>query len=203
MVELLYAVGFFLFAAHVHWLAVNCIWKNSDADPAKARPPLFDFGLQWMTDRAPRLLRVLQMPGWQAVPAALCVLSMVDEKFRTKQGLVHHFVAHGAALLLRCATFSGTLLPDVTQEFKPPKLPWLGATYDLCFSGHTAFAVLCLCHVLSSHAFGGLLKAVAAVVTCFYGASLVARRQHYTFDVVVAAWAMPLLWHATESFLRA
>ena len=108
---------------------------------------------------------------------------------------------HTLILVVRPLCFLGTLLPDASGVGRRPGvLDVRGGVHDLVFSGHTASALAGAC-VLSLHAdptrgLASVLLPWAAFVGCLVQSlCILAARQHYTVDVVVA-WVMaPLLTH--------
>eukprot|EP00475_Leptophrys_vorax_P006359 TRINITY_DN13930_c0_g2_i1.p1 TRINITY_DN13930_c0_g2~~TRINITY_DN13930_c0_g2_i1.p1 ORF type:complete len:299 (+),score=41.64 TRINITY_DN13930_c0_g2_i1:31-897(+) len=112
------------------------------------------------------------------------------------------------ALALRCLTFMVTILPapalhcQVGQgEFHPPetvmqilfRVDVLNGCGDLTFSSHMTYGLLCffcVWYYSESVAFkcvSGLLASALAIL-------IIAQRDHYTLDVVVALYVVPLLW---------
>jgi len=71
---------------------------------------------------------------------------------------------------------------------------------DLVFSSHTIFVMLC---VLTWHKYGGLEWYKQYALYLFvplFGGFVIAARKHYTLDVVVAMYTVPLLWIAYDQF---
>jgi len=72
---------------------------------------------------------------------------------------------------------------------------------DLVFSSHTIFVTLC---ALTWHQYGRMLnwrKITMWVVVVIFGGLVVAARKHYSLDVVVALYTVPLLWIAYDRFI--
>jgi len=72
---------------------------------------------------------------------------------------------------------------------------------DLVFSSHTIFVTLC---ALTWHKYakiGTLEKIVMWCLVIFFGSLVVAARKHYSLDVVVALYTVPLLWIAYDRFI--
>lgn len=71
---------------------------------------------------------------------------------------------------------------------------------DLVFSSHTIFAVLCVL-TWNKYANLSLLQRLASVLFLpVIGLLIIAARKHYTLDVVVAWYTVPLLWIAHEKY---
>jgi membrane-associated phospholipid phosphatase len=69
---------------------------------------------------------------------------------------------------------------------------------DLVFSSHTIFVMLC---VLIWRKYGGwqpIYYYVLYIFVAIFGCAVVAARKHYTLDVVVAMYTVPLLWIAYD-----
>lgn len=66
---------------------------------------------------------------------------------------------------------------------------------DLIFSSHTIFTILGLMTYIEFGAYR-LVKAVAVALSVINSFLIVASRKHYSVDVVVAWYAVPLVYHA-------
>jgi len=122
--------------------------------------------------------------------------------------LSRYLVVCALSQMLRCITFLVTILPGPnyhcrpdSTEYNPPKTvfeilmrknPFLGCG-DLVFSSHTIFVLL---SALTYTKYGDspLLKKVVWVMAFMFGALVVAARKHYTLDIVVAWYTVPLVW---------
>jgi len=114
---------------------------------------------------------------------------------------------------LRIVTFLVTSLPGPnyhcrpnSKEYDPPRgLYDIFARQDpfthcgdLVFSSHTIFIMLC---VLTWKKYSGLPEWSYYCIYVFvliFGAAVISARKHYTLDVVVAMYTVPLLWIAYD-----
>lgn len=116
---------------------------------------------------------------------------------------------------LRILSFSSTQLPGPNYHCRLPEvtavrpmpLSWWGhlvvdvakgTTHgcgDLIFSSHTTFALV---GILTYTEYGGLLitKAIAWLMVATLSVLIVASRKHYTVDVVIAWYVVPLVFYA-------
>lgn len=104
-------------------------------------------------------------------------------------------VSTGTLYVLRALTFASTILPDPTQEFKLPKNPLTGATFDLLFSGHMVFTLTF--NLISLHQ-GWIVSTFSKVCwTTFqilHGLGIIASRHHYTVDVWLSFLITPFVF---------
>lgn len=125
---------------------------------------------------------------------------------------------------LRAATFLGTTLPGAAEHCLPdydwranqPETPYRITPNpgwptkncgDLLFSGHmleTTLNVLVLSKYTEpttncSRATYRRLMCIAALVLIIQAVLTIASRNHYTADVVIAVYLVPLVWHAHET----
>ncbi len=120
-----------------------------------------------------------------------------------------------AAQCLRCVSFLVTSLPGpnyhcrpTSLDYKPPRNPKeiffnLDAFYgcgDLVFSSHTTFVLLCALTYSRYSDHGIWWKRLAWVCVVIFGGMVVAARKHYTLDIIVAWYTVPLLWIAFERY---
>jgi len=119
-----------------------------------------------------------------------------------------------AAQALRIISFLVTTLPGPnyhcrpnSKEYNPPKGIWdilltqdpFTHCGDLVFSSHTIFIMLC---ALTWHKYSRLpahMRVAKWLFVLIFGSLVVAARKHYSLDVVVAMYTVPLLWIAIES----
>jgi hypothetical protein len=118
------------------------------------------------------------------------------------------------AQTLRIICFLVTSLPGpnyhcrpYSAEYNPPK-DVLAILFnadpfkhcgDLVFSSHTIFVMLCAC---TWNKYGPEFIGKKALCCCclVFGTLVVAARKHYSLDVVVAMWTVPLLWIAYDQY---
>lgn len=113
---------------------------------------------------------------------------------------------------LRVITFLVTTLPGPnyhcrpdSPEYNPPKnlldifLRQNGfhGCGDLVFSSHAMFVILCAL-IVQRYSDSKWLKRVWWLCVVVLGVLLVAARKHYTLDIVIAWYTVPLLWIAYE-----
>jgi hypothetical protein len=112
------------------------------------------------------------------------------------------------ALALRCLTFMVTILPapalhcQIGQgEFHPPEnamqiffhVDVIHGCGDLTFSSHMTYGLLCgltVWYYSDSKAF----KALMGVLCVALAILIICQRDHYTLDVVVAWYVVPMIW---------
>lgn len=99
---------------------------------------------------------------------------------------------HAPLLVCRALSFRSTLLPDVTQEFKLPRLLH-GATYDLIFSGHTMFALIPTYMMMYFGWLHPLVTLGVVLLNLVNGVGIIWFRRHYTVDVWLA-WLITSLF---------
>jgi len=118
------------------------------------------------------------------------------------------------AQLLRCCTFLVTILPGPNYHCRPqspdynPPREWGDFFYradafygcgDLVFSSHTIFVLLCTL-TYTKFADGVWIKRRMWVLVGVFGMLVVSARKHYSVDIIVAWYTVPLLWVAYERF---
>jgi len=119
------------------------------------------------------------------------------------------------AQALRIITFLVTSLPSPNYhcrpeapDYNPPRTlltilnpmekdPYKGCG-DLVFSSHTIFVMLCVMTLMRYAQW--LPKKYPAVLALVFSVLVIMARKHYTLDVVVALYTVPLLWLAYEQF---
>jgi len=118
------------------------------------------------------------------------------------------------AQFLRCVTFLVTVLPGPnyhcrpnSPDYSPPQnmadiFLRQDAFYgcgDLLFSSHTIFVLLCaLTYTKYSDSYW--LKRCIWGLVFFFGVLVVSARKHYSVDIIVAWYTVPLLWVACEKY---
>jgi hypothetical protein len=118
-----------------------------------------------------------------------------------------------AAQTLRIICFLSTALPSpnyhcrpLAPDYNPPRTLWTilnpmekdmyHGCGDLVFSSHTIFVMLC---VMTWTKYAPWLpKKYPIGLSLFFALLVVMARKHYTLDVVVALYTVPLLWLAYE-----
>lgn len=127
--------------------------------------------------------------------------------------------------MLRAATYLSTTLPGsadhclIGDELRPPTLMECfykpASLYtncgDLVFSGHMFIVVLVVCAIYQYSARMWSLSSMGhSVLTCtavllalLQACSIIAARNHYTVDVVVAVYLAPMVWGLYDKFLEA
>ena len=142
-------------------------------------------------------------------------------RFHAVAALSRMLAVVSACQLLRIAAFTATQLPSPATHCRPgaptSTLPPARSVADvllvdvarqvnrgcgdLIFSSHVTFT---LTMVLTYQRYGGCraAKLVAWVGVALNALLIVASRKHYTVDIVVAAFTVPLVWAAFEARLR-
>lgn len=145
-------------------------------------PPLSDV----LHDALPPLQqwRVLPEVGHVIPVLALAahILALTDQ--RSLDALRTFLWAHGTLMALRALSFTGTLLPDPSRSCHDSL--FIGSCHDLVFSGHAM--ILTLAGLVHRHFFALPPTLDAALWANGAGVlfMVVASRNHYTVDVVVA-----------------
>ncbi len=118
------------------------------------------------------------------------------------------------AQILRCITFLVTILPGPnyhcrpqSPDYNPPRAfsdfffrpdAFYGCG-DLLFSSHTIFVLLCTL-TYTKFADGVWIKRGMWLLVVVFGILVVSARKHYSVDIIVAWYTVPLLWIAYERF---
>jgi hypothetical protein len=118
-----------------------------------------------------------------------------------------------ASQTLRIICFLSTALPSpnyhcrpLAPDYNPPRTLWTilnpmekdmyKGCGDLVFSSHTIFVMLCVMTWIKYAPW--LPKKYPIALSLFFALLVVMARKHYTLDVVVALYTVPLLWLAYE-----
>lgn len=184
------------------------------------RQPLYDLGFELL----PPLSR-----DWQIVSELVffafvtCVIGFALKPLlwerRGKARYVMPLVARYLAVLMLCQalrilSFMATVLPGPNYHCRPGSLEYNPPTNadevfnrtdafkgcgDLMFSSHTIFVVTC---ALTYQKYGSWTNAKRCMwlVVFVFGLLVVSARKHYTVDVVVAWYTVPLVWTAYEHY---
>lgn len=129
--------------------------------------------------------------------------------------LVRFFAVCALAQVLRCISFLVTILPGPNYHCRPGSpdyAPPQGAydiffrqdaffgCGDLVFSSHTIFVLLCALSLTKYTDWSAArIRAVWFAVAVF-GMMVVSARKHYSLDIVVAWYTVPLLWIAYDKY---
>lgn len=118
------------------------------------------------------------------------------------------------AQTLRCIAFLTTSLPGPNYHCRPgapdyaPPDGWFEifarqdafkGCGDLVFSSHTIFLVLCAL-VIQKYSSNQRMKRTVWVLVGVFAMFCVAARKHYTLDIVVACYTVPLVWIVLDKF---
>lgn len=184
---MMWSVCFWIAATGIHCqlASVTMMWGQTDTRSMNAFP-LPDVGLDTLPN--------LQQHRWivevlHAIP--VLYLAWYAWKCRSARALRLFLWSHGVVLLLRAASFSGTILPDPSRMCRDSG--YIGSCHDLVFSGHACLTTLAVCILFALfplRAWEKLLLAVDWFVTCVV---IVACQNHYTVDVVVAVYTTALV----------
>ena len=151
----------------------------------------------------------------------LSPFAVPSPRFHTVAALSRMLAVVSACQLLRIAAFTATQLPSPATHCRPgaptARLPPARSAADvllvnvarqvnrgcgdLIFSSHVAFT---LTMVLTYQRYGGFraAKAAAWAGMALNALRIVASRKHYSVDVVVAVFTVPLVWLALDARLR-
>ena len=116
-----------------------------------------------------------------------------------------------AAALLRCVSFLSTILPGPRYHcrkgsvyYDPPKNTYeiftrtdmFNGCGDLIFSNHTTLHLIALLTLITYESMYQSMIAQALLYTIAIGFVLftIASRKHYTVDIIVAMYVVPMLW---------
>jgi hypothetical protein len=118
------------------------------------------------------------------------------------------------AQTLRIISFLVTILPGPNYHCRPGSAAYDPPTSlrdifwrqdaffgcgDLVFSSHTIFVTLCTL-TYTQYGRSTPLKVVSWIVCFLFGLIVIAARKHYSLDIVVALYTVPLLWIAHNFF---
>jgi len=118
------------------------------------------------------------------------------------------------AQAIRITCFLVTALPGpnyhchpFSPHYDPPTTAWdilfrsdaFFSCGDLVFSSHTTFIVLC---ALAYQKYGRIpwLKKAFWATVLFFGGLVISAHKHYSLDIVVALYTVPLLWYAYDIY---
>lgn len=194
------SVGFYATAVALHWVATQDTFRFGVARGALALQPLPDRLHTLLPPPSPGLKMATSACIWVSIlHFAWCLWAYGP----AAPALSLLLVTKGALYILRAATFWCTVLPDPTMEGKRPKTFFMGATFDLLFSGHMTFTLVFLLVALR---FGWVASLPARAFWVAFQAAhalgIVASRHHYTVDVWVAAWATPLVFACVSGWME-
>lgn len=189
-------------------------------------PPLHDVGFDLLPELGAAWFVASELVTTLAFVAfGLWVLSPFflpgPPRFHTVAALSRMLAVVSCCQLLRVASFSATQLPSPAAHCRPGSptamLPPLRSTADvllvnvarqvnrgcgdLIFSSHVTFT-LTMALIYSRYGSLNLAKAAAWAGIVLNAVLIVASRKHYTVDVVVAAFTVPLVWLALDAKLR-
>lgn len=180
---------------YVHYICAHMVYKWGSSlestHPSRGMPlcDLFHQGVHPNEKLNKHIYNVLKLVESSVFICPLAILVMCAYNHGGLMYIVQIYNmfsgCHSVLLFMRSVSFSLTLLPDVTQEFKKPKI-FCGATHDLIFSGHTVFAVLPL-YIYSIITPSNTVVIVFMVVLNIINTiCIVWFRRHYSVDVWLA-----------------
>ena len=162
-----------------------------------------------LTDVAHLILPRLHLggtPEGNAASALLHVWSAVPAYTAMAHGhLLPWLVVHALISFLRPLCFLSTLLPDASGTGQRPSFFNIrGGVHDLMFSGHTATSLAGVCVLWPTDAAPYVLGSLLLGTAC-QSFMILATRNHYSVDVVVAWIVVPLLahWAHTHNYWQA
>ena len=145
-------------------------------------PPLHDL-LHELLPHA-QSLRVIPEVGFVAPVLWLSGLMLVKFDQRSLDCFRTFLWTHGCLLAGRALSFVGTLLPDASEQCR--QSVYLGSCHDLVYSGHVSIMLLSAlfaCHFFEQSA---TVRTVLLLTVVVVSILIVACRNHYTVDVVLA-----------------
>lgn len=126
--------------------------------------------------------------------------------------------------ILRSITFLSTSLPGPAPHCRPEyedysapetaeealriKVDGHSTCGDLIFSGHMLYVIICglvVAHytpLLVSKRIARVLSLFMWMLVAVQGLTIIAMRKHYSVDVVVACYVVPMLWHTVGFWLN-
>lgn len=136
---------------------------------------------------------------WRLVPELMMLVPVLGLSgillYRFDQHALNTFRtflwAHASLLAMRGSSFVLTLLPDASQQCR--ESPFVGGCHDLMFSGHVALMVLTLALARRNYALPRVATALFVAATALSVALVIAVRNHYSVDVLVALFLAPLV----------
>eukprot|EP00736_Rhodelphis_marinus_P008326 Rmarinus@m.8286 len=206
---------------YVHSVATNLVYYLHEA----SKEPIKDLGFDLFPafdedDPLQEWLSELFFGIIMGVAVLVALLPLFDPSSPKRNIFVIYTLKRYAVVLVICQTlrivsFLCTVLPspnyhcrEGSEDYDPPETVWdilfrMDATFgcgDLIFSSHTLFSVLCCiivhvyCPVRAVTVLSWMLLLVLAALTLM-------SRKHYSVDIVVAWYTVPLVWFAyTERY---
>lgn len=199
----------------VHSTATNVVYMLH-----VQRQPLYDLGFEVLPPLS-RDWQIISELVFFAFIAGILVFALTP-LVRERKGPARYImtlVARYIAVLMLCQalrimSFMATVLPGPNYHCRPGSLeyapPQTAADVfartdafkgcgDLVFSSHTIFVMTC---ALTYQRYGSSVntKRLMWAVVFVFGLLVVAARKHYTLDVVVAWYTVPLVWVAYERY---
>ena len=200
-------------AQYAHSIATNVVYYMHDPH----QPVLKDTGFALFGDAVPAslgwlselLFFALLLPG-----AAYAFSPFVSSRprFYTTLVLRRVLIVAGVAQCLRTATFLATVLPSpaahcraASPDYAPPasaaemvfRVDGIHGCGDLIFSSHVLLA-LTVTLAIGKYSPHAALKALAWLDTTLVSLAVVALRKHYSVDVVVAWYTIPMLFYVCD-----
>mmetsp|Transcript_32015 Transcript_32015/g.56208 ORF Transcript_32015/g.56208 Transcript_32015/m.56208 type:complete len:370 (+) Transcript_32015:71-1180(+) len=216
--KILFKMNYKLLLLTLIWQYVHSVATNVAYYLHVQRPPLTDLGFELL----PALSKKTQVVS--EVMFFICVLAtiayFVSPLFYPRRNLylVLMLTRFAGTLVLaqtlRIGCFLVTTLPGPnyhcrpnSPDYAPPKSlmdifgrqdAFFGCG-DLVFSSHTIFVVLC---ALVWHKYCPFkwVRRVVWTLVFFFGLLVVAARKHYSLDIMVAWYTVPLLWVANDHY---
>ena len=199
-------------------IGTNVIYAMHDPDA----PVLKDNGFRLFGDKIPASLHWISEVAFFALFAVfvatafspLFLESTRIAKFECVNFARRFLIVGGLAQMLRMASYLSTVLPAPAPhcrgdsgEYAPPEdaleiifgVNVFKGCGDLIFSSHTLLA-LTMSLTLARYVDLTSLKVLVWLDTAFLALTTVAFRKHYTVDVVVACYTVPLLFIACEKW---
>lgn len=203
-----------LFMQYVHSVATNVAYYLH-----QQREPLYDLGFEFIPALSKKMQILSEMLFFLFISITIgfalspFLVPSGKKPLYTTIMIVRFLTVCALAQILRCISFLVTILPGPNYHCRPGSAEYAPPTNavdilfrqdaffgcgDLVFSSHTIFVLLCALILTKYSEWSALrLRAIWLCVVGF-GMLVISARKHYTLDIVVAWYTVPLLWIAAD-----
>lgn len=185
------------------------------------RPELKDLGFMWLGELSEDAKVISEIFFWIVfVSAAIFAISPFIIRYKpqifTMQMLSRWLLLCSIGQLFRIVSFLSTILPSPathcrpgSTDYNPPSTVWdvifrldvSSGCGDLIFSSHTVFS-LTSCLVIQRFSPWWVFKVFAWVMSIAFSFIVISTHKHYSVDVVIAWYTVPLIWIMMDRYLR-
>jgi PAP2 superfamily C-terminal len=205
-------LALFLMIEYFHSVAHNWVYYYQAKLDVYGGPEnsLFDLGFEVFTLDLGSSTLLLSNVLMYIVAAAAVLFLLVPVFVKLNYSAVNFiwrtFFVIAISIILRCLSFSVTLLPSPHSHCskaraKPPRsisdiffrFDSDESCGDLIFSGHTLHTLSIVIGMID-YSKSTLIALLLLPVVFLMGIAIIAQRSHYTVDVVIALYTVPLVW---------